>query len=63
MAKKAVLLQIDNDREIDERTDGEFLFQLQRCLLFTLKEDGLLSEMQLLYAEDQLKKQRFGPGR
>lgn len=58
MAKKAVLLHIDNDREINQETDGEFLFQLQRSLLLDLKERGLLTEIQLRYAEEKLQRQR-----
>lgn len=58
MSKKTVLLQIDNDREINQGKDGEFLFLLQRSLLCDLKEEGLLSETQLCYAEDKLNGQR-----
>lgn len=54
MAKMPVLLQIDKGPEKDGASDGEFLIQLQRGLLLSLKEEGLLSEMQLQYAEDKL---------
>ena len=60
MAKKPVLLQIDKGPEKDKASDGEFLFQLQRGLLLSLKEEGLLSEMQLQYAEDKLNGRRCG---
>lgn len=60
MAKKPVLLQIDKGPEKDGANDGEFLFQLQRGLLLSLKEEGLLSEMQLQYAEDKLNGRRRG---
>ena len=58
MAKKPVLLQIDKGPEKDKVSDGEFLFQLQRGLLLSLKDEGLLSEMQLQYAEDKLNSRR-----
>ena len=58
MAKKPVLLQIDKGPEKDKVSDGEFLFQLQRGLLLSLKEQGILSEMQLQYAEDKLNSRR-----
>lgn len=58
MAKMPVLLQIDKGPEKDGASDGEFLFQLQRGLLLSLKEEGLLSEMQLQYTEDKLNSQR-----
>lgn len=58
MAKKPVLLQIDKGPEKDKASDGEFLFQLQRGLLLSLKEEGLLSEIQLQYAEDKLNSRR-----
>ena len=58
MAKKPVLLQIDKGPEKDGASDGEFLIQLQRGLLLSLKEEGLLSEIQLQYAEDKLNSRR-----
>lgn len=58
MAKKPVLLQIDKGPEKDGVSDGEFLFQLQHSLLLSLKEEGLLSEMRLQYAEDKLNGRR-----
>lgn len=58
MAKMPVLLQIDKGPEKDGASDGKFLFQLQRGLLLSLKEEGLLSEMQLQYTEDKLNSQR-----
>ena len=60
MAKKPVLLQIDKGPEKDRAGDGEFLFQLQHSLLLSLKEERLLSEMQLQYAEDKLNRRRRG---
>lgn len=58
MARKPVLLQIDKGPEKDKASDGEFLFQLQRGLLLSLKDEGLLSEIQLQYAEDKLNSRR-----
>ena len=60
MARKPVLLQIDKGPEKDKASDREFLFQLQRGLLLSLKEEGLLSEIQLQYAEDKLNSRRRG---
>lgn len=57
MAEQARLLDIENDREITKETDSQFLFEYQRALLLTLKDKGVLNEMQYQYAEEKLKRQ------
>ena len=46
MAEQARLLDIENDREITKETDSQFLFEYQRAVLLTLKDKGVLNEMQ-----------------
>ncbi len=57
MAEQARLLDIENDREITKETDSQFLFEYQRAILLTLKDKGVLNEMQYRYVEEKLKKQ------
>lgn len=57
MAEQARLLDIENDREITKETDSQFLFEYQRSVLLTLKDKGVLNEMQYQYAEEKLKRQ------
>ncbi len=57
MAEQARLLDIENDREITKETDSQFLFEYQRAVLLTLKDKGVLNEIQCRYAEEKLKKQ------
>lgn len=57
MAEQARLLDIENDREITKETDSQFLFEYQRAVLLTLKDKGVLNEMQYQYVEEKLKKQ------
>ena len=58
MEDKAVLLSIENNREIILDSDSEFLFEYQKAMLLALKELGTLDEMQYRYAEAALKEQR-----
>ena len=57
MAEQARLLDIENDRDITKETDSQFLFEYQRAVLLTLKDKGVLNEMQYRYVEEKLKKQ------
>ena len=57
MAEQVRLLDIENDREITKETDSQFLFEYQRAVLLTLKDKGVLNEMQYQYAEEKLKRQ------
>lgn len=57
MAEQARLLDIENDREITKETDSQFLFEYQRAVLLTLKDKGVLNEMQYRHVEEKLKKQ------
>ena len=54
----AQLLLIDNNRKITHDTDAQFLYQLQRFLLLALREQGILTAMQLRHAQEGLQKQR-----
>ena len=57
MTEQAWLLGIENDRDITEETDSQFLFEYQRAILLELKDKGVLNEIQYRYAEEKLKKQ------
>lgn len=57
MAEQARLFRIEKDREITKETDSQFLFEYQRAVLLTLKDNGILEEAQYHYAEEMLKKQ------
>ena len=57
MAEQARLVVTENDREITQESDGQFLFEYQRAILLELKDKGILNEMQYRYAEEKLKKQ------
>ena len=52
------LIDIEDNRNICENQDYEFLYQLQRALLLALREQGRLSPMQHRQAEEKLRKQR-----
>ena len=56
--KFAALQRIDHNRKITSDTDYEFLYQLQSALLLALREQKLLTAMQLRQAQEGLQKQR-----
>ena len=62
MAERARLEQIRGGRAVTEETDPEFWFHIQRAVLLALKDDGILSEVQLPYAEEMLRQQCRGGG-
>lgn len=57
MAKQAVLVRIEGDREITKETDPKFWFEYQRAILLSLKEKKFLNEMQYRHAEEKLRDQ------
>lgn len=57
MEEQARLVGIEHDHRITKETDGQFLFELQRAILLSLKDDGVLNETQYRYAEETLKTQ------
>lgn len=57
MEEKARLVGIEHDHRITKETDSQFLFELQRAILLSLKEGGALDEAQYRYAEEKLKAQ------
>ena len=57
MAERAVLVAVENDREITKETDSRFLFEYQRAILLSLKDSGALDEAQYRYAEGKLENQ------
>ena len=57
MEEKARLVGIEHDHRITKETDGQFLFELQRAILLSLKEGRALDEAQYRYAEEKLKTQ------
>ena len=62
MAQWARLEQIRGGRAVTEETDPEFWFHIQRAVLLALKDYGILSEVQLPYAEEMLRQQCRGGG-
>ena len=50
--------RVENDRTISRQTDSDFYFVFQRGVLLSLKEIGILTEMQFKYAECALTQQR-----
>ena len=62
MAERARLEQIRGGRAVTEETDPGFWFHIQRAVLLALKDDGILSEVQLPYAEEMLRQQCRGGG-
>ena len=65
MAQWARLEQVRGVRTVTEDTEPEFWFHIQRAILLALKDDGILSEAQLPYAEEMLRqrRRRGGAGR
>ena len=52
----ATFIRIDNNRDIQEETDGPFFYLMQHGLLLSLYERGFLSFIQLRNAEIQLQR-------
>ena len=57
MEERARLIRVEHDRGITKETDSRFLFEYQRAVLLSLKEDGTLDEAQYRFAEEKLKDQ------
>lgn len=53
----AKLVGIENNHEITRASDPQFWYMYQQSILLTLKEEGILNDVQYWYAEKQLKKQ------
>lgn len=49
------LAKVENDHEITKETDAKFLLEYQHAVLLTLKEQGILTEMQYRYAAEVLQ--------
>lgn len=62
MAQWARLEQVRGVRTVTEDTEPEFWLHIQRAILLALKDDGILSEVQLPYAEEMLRQQCRGGG-
>ena len=62
MAERARLVEITDGRAVTKDTDPDFWFHYQRAILLALKDNGILNEEQLLYAEAALQKQRRDSG-
>lgn len=58
MRQSWYMAKIENDHDITKETDAKFLLEYQRAMLLTLKEQGILTEMQYRYAAEVLQ-QRF----
>lgn len=57
MYSTAKLKSVVNDRKITREQDALFYFELQRGILLSLREIGILTEIQLRNAEEDLKEQ------
>ena len=57
MKERARLVRIEHGRKITKEADGRFLYEFQRAILLSLKEDGTLDETRCRYAEERLKNQ------
>lgn len=57
MYVKAKLQRTENDREIDRSRDRDFFYDIQRSLLISLKDEGILNETQYRWALDELSEQ------
>lgn len=57
MAEKAILVKIENDRDVIWNSDYEFFFTYQKAVLLALQELGTLDNLQYQYAEDTLIEQ------
>ena len=57
MKEQARLVGIEHDHKITKKTDSQFLFDYQKAILLSLKDDGMLDEAQYRYAEGKLKNQ------
>ena len=62
MKERAHLIRVEHSRRITKETDSRFLFEYQRAVLLSLKEDGTLDEAQYRWAEEKLKKQLWKNG-
>ena len=59
MSRKQIRLdRLENNEPITEESHYEFLYQLQHALLLALREQEILSPMQLRHAQEALRKQR-----
>lgn len=52
------LIKVEDNQTITRDAYVDFFYELQQGVLFSLKEDGKLSEMQYRNAEEALKEQR-----
>lgn len=52
------LVKIEENRSITKENDPDFFFELQRGVLLSLKEEGMLTQMQYCNAEKALQNQR-----
>ena len=57
MRKSWSLYKTENDREINGKSDAEFLKEYQLAILLELKERNVLTEMQFRHAAESLQKQ------
>lgn len=51
------LVSVNNNHEITRVSDPVFWYEYQKSILLALKDEGILSETQYRFAEEQLKKQ------
>ena len=62
MIERARLTGISEAHTVTQETEPAFWFHMQGAILLALKEDGVLSEAQLSWAEGKLQQQRRAHG-
>ena len=62
MIERARLTEIAEAHTVTQETEPAFWFLMQRAILLALREDGVLSEAQLSWAEGKLQQQRRAHG-
>ena len=58
MYTTAKLIRIEQNQTITIDTQPDFFYELQRGVLLSLKEEGVLTQMQYRNADETLKEQR-----
>ncbi|MGI5963042.1 MAG: hypothetical protein ACOX7N_04900 [Lawsonibacter sp.] len=57
MARQAKIVEVKGQKKISKTADSEFAFQYQRAILLSLKDCGLLNQVQYEHAERMLIQQ------
>lgn len=55
MRKTVALARIENDRALSERADSAFFTTVQRAIILSLREQGLLTQTECIRAQKKLE--------